>query len=344
MATLKIIFLPAIIVALASCQQKSNTSIVERPGAVTLDSVEATDFVATLESRVDTSRNNIYTPTFLYAWHEVKEELESNILVDNNASADFAALNASLSYQNSLLKDEYATEVTQGDGGIVARAFFSKTLPFAMPLDKSDTPILFDTDSVATFGMPYFNESFIDFVHILYYDNDDVFVLKLSPKDTQHEIILAKGINQISTLAAALKQTNTFIARGKTDRLNPTLSWKYEFTLIDQFLIPTIAFNVAKHYTTLQGNTFRTADGKEHFVDVAYQQTAFTLNEKGAEVEDSTWVVVDSIGARPPAPKRMIFNKPFYVIIKHVNKKNPYFVMRVANAELLTKMKSNPSH
>jgi len=32
-----------------------------------------------------------------------------------------------------------------------------------------------------------------------------------------------------------------------------------------------------------------------------------------------------------------VFDEPFYIIIRHINR-NPYFVMRVENAELLKKM------
>lgn len=34
---------------------------------------------------------------------------------------------------------------------------------------------------------------------------------------------------------------------------------------------------------------------------------------------------------------KIIFNKPFLIIIKRKNQVNPYFVMKVDNAELLTK-------
>lgn len=36
-----------------------------------------------------------------------------------------------------------------------------------------------------------------------------------------------------------------------------------------------------------------------------------------------------------PRPKKLIFDQPFFVLLKRTNSKNPYFAMWVANAELM---------
>ncbi|HEX6181639.1 MAG TPA: hypothetical protein VFZ47_10365, partial [Chitinophagaceae bacterium] len=76
-----------------------------------------------------------------------------------------------------------------------------------------------------------------------------------------------------------------------------------------------------------------------HLLELAYQRTGLILDEYGAVVESEVTYAVDSAGAvpQPEYPKNMLFNKIFYVIVKRVDKANPYFVMKVENSELLTK-------
>ena len=73
------------------------------------------------------------------------------------------------------------------------------------------------------------------------------------------------------------------------------------------------------------------------------QRTAFVLNEKGAEVESETiMAVTDSTSAvmERPQPKNLIFDKPFLILLKRTDSKNPYFAMFVANNELMEKPSS----
>lgn len=77
-------------------------------------------------------------------------------------------------------------------------------------------------------------------------------------------------------------------------------------------------------------------------VEMAYQRTAFLLNENGAEVESE--VAMDAEGGEDleteeekPLPKAMIFDKPFLVFLKRNDSQYPYFAMLVANSEVLKK-------
>jgi hypothetical protein len=327
----------AIFVCLASCKSGDKLPLSERSQVKNLDDLKQTDFVSTLESPVMDRKNVIYTPAFLFAWDEVKQELKSDIFADDTSSIEFKLLNQSTSYQNSLTDNEYSTEVEIVDGAVIAKAFFNKSLPFKTPLEKIEQPIIFAETEVESFGMFYFDEELVKFCQILYYHDDNNFILKLLPEDKLHEIILVKGLTNVSTLAEALKKTNEFIEQGKGEKLNSEHSWKYELSFLDKFAIPKISFNIETNYQQLQGQKFLTSDNKRHHVDVAYQRTGFVLNENGATVEGEVSVVVDSVGAMPKYPKNMLFDKQFYILIKRVDKQNPYFVMRVENAELLTK-------
>jgi serine protease inhibitor len=221
---------------------------------------------------------------------------------------------------------------------IITKAFFNKTLPFPSKLQKLDEPISFNKTNVSAFGIKYYDEEAAKFTEILYYKDDDHFALKLMPKDNEHQIILAKGTGNVANLATAIKQTNDLINIANNEKKLPKTAWKYNLNDIDIFSIPIIKFNIEKNYSEIEGQTF-TTNGKRHHVEEAYQRTGFMLDENGAVVESQAYTTTDSIASEPMKiqPKRMIFDKPFLIIIKRTKKDNPYFVMYVQNTELLTK-------
>lgn len=336
------IFFLTVFLALTSCNfsnKKSEPVWSDLPEVTSLETLKQTDFVTTLENPISENKNIIYAPAFLYAWDKIKEELKFPIIPDDKNSADFNLLNKSISHQNSLTDKEYSATAEIFDGAIIARAFFNKTLPFETKLEVLDEPINFGTTKVSAFGMYYYNEDAIKFTQILYYKDDNNFILKLAPKDKQHEIILVKGVDKYKTLAEAIKLTNDLVAQGNREQEDKKLLWKYQIVHEDEFAIPSVKFNIATHYKNIEGQAFSTSDNKKHSVAEAYQRTGFILNENGAAVESETVAAVDSASAEPNIthPKKMIFDKPFLIIIKRVDKTNPYFVMKVENAELLTR-------
>jgi hypothetical protein len=331
-----------VFLALTSCKfgnKKSEPVWSDLPEVTSLDNLKQTDFVITLENPISENKNIIYAPAFLYAWDKIKEELKFPILVDSTNSIDFNLLNKSKSHQSSLTNNEYFATAEIIDGAIIANAFFNKTLPFETKLQVLDEPINFDKTKVSAFGMYYYNEDAINFTQILYYKDDNNFILKLIPKDNQHEIILVKGLDKYQTLKDAIKLTNELVAQGKKEQIDNKLLWKYQIVHEDIFAIPAIKFNIATNYKNIEGQGFSTGDTKKHLVQVAYQRTGFIFNENGAVVESEAVAVTDSASAEPiiTHPKKMIFDRPFLIIIKRADKTNPYFIMKVANAELLTR-------
>ena len=336
------ILLGTVFLALTSCEfgnKKSEPVWSDLPDLTSLDSLKQTDFVSTLENPISENKNVIYAPAFLFAWDKIKEELKSPIIVGSINSLDFNLLNKSISHQSSLENNEYTATAEIVDGAIIAKAFFNKTNPFETKLQVLDDPINFDKTKVSAFGMYYYNENVIKFTQVLYYKDDNNFILKLEPKDKQHEIILVKGLDKYQTLKDAINLTNGLLVQGKKEQTDDKLIWKYQIAPEDIFAIPAIKFNIATNYKNVEGQTFLTCDRKKHTVVIAYQRTGFILNENGAVVESEAMVALDSVGVEPiiTHPKKMIFDKPFLIIIKRVDKKNPYFVIKVANTELLTR-------
>ena len=115
------------------------------------------------------------------------------------------------------------------------------------------------------------------------------------------------------------------------------LNWKYEWGDKDILIIPTIQFNIEHNYTTLEKQQFST-NKRKLTIDKAWQRTAFILNENGAEIEsESEMVAKDEAPSEKVKPKNLLFDKPFFIMLKKKNSKNPYFGAWIANTELLSR-------
>ena len=307
------------------------------PEVVSLKSLKKTMFTPTLESLVDEEKNAIYVPTLLFAWNKIEELLKSEIVISESNSQDLQLITQSKSHEQSLNPDEYKIEVDTKVDAIVARAFFHKSLPFKIEFHALQEPIVFGKTKVAAFGLDWQDFDVIEATQILYYKDDAHLVLKLLPRHNQHEIILALGLDKFKSLKDALGLLNENIEKGKKEKTEPKQAWKYALNEEDRFAIPIIKFHIDTKYKTLEGQQFFTKDGRPHIVHEAYQRTGFVLDQNGAVLESEDYTSVDSLGAELPHPKKMIYNKPFLIVLKRVDKTNPYFVMSVNNTELMVR-------
>jgi hypothetical protein len=285
------------LIACNSSNKKSGPVWSKLPEEKRLEDLKQTDFVITMENPISEHKNIIYAPAFLYAWDKIKEELKSPIIVDNTNSAEFILLNNSSSHLSALTENEYSADAEIVGGAIIARAFFNKTLPFETELQALDDPIVFENVKVAAFGMMQYDESVIPLSKILYYKDDDHFILKLIPKDKQHEIILAKGLGQYNSLNVAIERANSLIAKGNKEQTSRKNLWKYQFKSQDIFAIPVIKFNIESNIKNIEGQNFKTGNNEKHRVETAYQRIGFILNESGAVVENEAIALVDSASA-----------------------------------------------
>lgn len=320
----------------------ADTKWSELPEALSLDSMPQTGFVPTLEHPLDPSKNTIYAAALLYAWDSLVHLLPGPLLNDSAYSPSLQLLRQSVTHQQSLKREEYTINATVEGSEILVEAFFHKTLPFPAQLEKAKEPLRFAGQPVNAFGMYGSNNDIQSFCQILYYSYDDAFLLKITPKEQEHEIWLMICPDSLPTLAAAVQKAREWKLTGEQQAADERLAWRYRFSSEDIFSIPEIRFNLFTHYRDLEGQVLKMPESIRTIV-TAYQRTGFILNETGAVAESHAEMAVDSAIARVPeevpVAKKMIFDQPFYVILKRTDAVNPYFVMRVANAELLVKQK-----
>ena len=237
---------------LTSCKNSNQHTWSELPQVTNISKLRQTQFVPTLENSITGNKNIIYAPTFLYAWKKVKQKLKAPINLTNDNSNEFKLLNQSTSFKNTLTDDEYSAEAEIVDSIIRAKAFFNKTLPFQSKLQRLDNPILFNKTKVMAFGMQSYDEEAVKFTKILYYKDDDHFIIKLILKDNADEIQLVKGVTDVVSLSDAIKKINRLIDVGNREKSNTTISWKYSLNDIDIFSIPNIKLNSTLKATTMQ--------------------------------------------------------------------------------------------
>lgn len=315
--------------------EKKSDSAEVFPELKNVKSYKNTDFTPTFESSFDKTKNIIYSTTLPLAWNEIRSQLTPPI--GNFQSAQLKQLDETKSFLNTLKKNEYETTVEVIDSIIKASAYFRKSLPFEFPLTKHKESFKFGNIDVQSFGF-YVGNGYhgqMDFSKVNYFNDENDYSISLFPKDKQHEIILIL-LNE-NTISSFDKYFDHY-KKNSNVKINPDNSWKYKYRKEDDVKIPIIEFNLEKDYEDMIESKFTT--GKMPFEIVkAYQQNAFVLNEKGAEVESFADMAADAAAedAEKPAPKLMYFNKPFVLFLKRKDAEFPYFGIYIFNDELLKK-------
>lgn len=327
------IILTLILITLFSCENDRKFPEVKK-----LSEYKKTQFIPTLEHKISNDKNSVYCATLLFAWDEIRKQINSPFTISNDYF-DLKLLNNSTSFENVLKNNEY--EVSgEVDGDIItARAEFNKSLPFELKLQNFKNKLAFDGQKVSSFGVNG-NDSYeqLEIVKIIYYKNDNNFIIKLLPKDKEHEIILYKTDQSFNSVAEMTKEIDSLTEIGKTEKKNEKIKWKYYYKEEDIVIIPKFKFNIETNYTTLEGNNFKSK--KQNFqIERAWQRTAFILDESGAEIESEAKEITEAIEEmyEKPKPKKMIFDKPFLILLKRTDAKNPYFSLWITNTELMKK-------
>lgn len=305
------------------------------PEVKNLSEFEGTEFLPTLEHKISSDKNAIYCATLPIAWQEVKKSFSSDIKVENQFT-DLKFLDKSERHLGVLKDNEYETSTEIGENFIKISANLSKSLPFETKLLNYDG-LFFYGKKVQSFGVAGYNSNEKHQAKILYYRNDNNFIVKLIPKDREHEILLFKSEEKFESMTAMLAKFENLKKKGVNDSHNKKTSWKYWLGDEDEIIIPKLSFNIKTNFATLENAIFTTMN-KEMGFDEVSQRVAFVLNENGAEIESEVEIaVVEEVDENKPKPKKMIFDKSFFVMLKRTESKNPYFCLWNTNSELMLK-------
>jgi hypothetical protein len=256
-----------------------------------LSEFKNTQFIPTLEHEISNDKNSLYCATFLFAWNEIREQIKSPLTISDKYS-DLKLLNESTSFFNVLKSDEYDVKVECDGYRIQAKAEFNKSLPFELKLQSFKNKLSFNGQKVASFGVSGKDDpDQLKIVQIVYYKNDNNFIIKLLPKEKEHEIILFKTDQKFNSIAEMRSEIEKLTEIGKNEKKHKKTSWKYKFNEEDIVVIPKFNFNIETNYSTLEGNVF-ISEKQNYLLERAWQRTAFILDESGAKIESEAEIEV----------------------------------------------------
>lgn len=214
---------------------------------------------------------------------------------------------------------------------LLAFAYLERDLPFATEFDAIDNPLLFatgdNTAAVVSFGIKsYSGENYREKeqgtqVRILDYVGPDDFIVALKPADDRDEIVLAK---------VPIGPTLDDIISRVEDRIvspNPRHRDKF-LRMNDSLVVPNIEINTCREYHELYSNP----EGIVPALAQATQVIQFRLDRFGAILRSDAMLFVEIDDA---APRKLIFDKPFLVLLREPDADQAYFAAWIANDELL---------
>lgn len=323
--------------------------------AISSDKLKQTVVTPVLEEKI-TDKNILYCSTFQMAWNELKNSIiKDNIALDkalpivdslnkeeatkDDVSKDSVVAMAGFGKDdivakiNKELKDKFGGQAPTVDeklnpDDILAYSYLYKNLEFKYPFEKLEDPIRFGIDknapNIKAFGIKKYEKdkhaNIGSQVTVIDYKSDEDFIIKLKSKDD--DIVLAK-INPAKSLKNAVNQVEGRMKSGKEENLKD----------YDVLKVPCIDFDIRHSYKKLEGRSLKNKGFGGYIIAKAFQNTKFKLNENGATIKSEAKIEM-TLGVELVG-KNLVFDKPFIVILKEKNAKQPYFVLWVNNAELL---------
>lgn len=288
-----------------------------------------TQIVPTILTPVDAGKNIAFSASFTLAWNEMRNQVGAPI---NNKAKAVKWMNDSPVSGDILGPKEFKRDVSIDGGNITLLVNFQKELGFDVPLQPLKEPFEFNGKVVKAFGMADYDPEIIGQAHLIYYRDEDHFVMSLDSKDKSSDLILAKGFNKGAQLHVILQQIQGAIRKGT--KIKDYASLK----------IPVLKFQEEEHFKELEGIDFK-AKGNAYKIKTARQKMSFILAQAGAKIADSAAeevVVAAALDSgevmRPP---NLTFNKPFVVMLQKKKSNFPYFMLKVENDEVMDANKDN---
>ncbi len=280
--------------------------------------------------------NNLWVGTLDIAWKELESQLEMDKidLQDGNLPV-VDDLNSSTFTKDMLDSNDYSISVERTETqGYKIDTSLNKELNFAIPFDNfSDMYEWKFGDSeeiIKYFGINNASsEEMNKNVEILFFNREnensarsDNFAIKLKTKEGD-EIILYRT-----------NENKNFDEYYK-DIQNKASSYtgSKEFLEGDELRVPFVRVNGMIAHNELYGKFIK--DTNMFFTDVI-QNVNFNLNDKGCNLSSEVTLVTEVTGISME-PRFCYFDDQFVIFMKEANSDQPYFALKVDNADVLEK-------
>ena len=211
---------------------------------------------------------------------------------------------------------------------MISYAYFNKSVSYRYEFDKAT--VIFKGKKVKGFA---YNPRITDHqfnIEVIEYVNDDQFIARLKLKEDNTEMIVAKGYN-MKNPAVVIEKWN-----------NNDHSDYYSLQGEDEFEAPILNLNFHREYKEVTNQFLENKGFENKYFSQMFENIKFKMDEKGAEVEAEAEIIIltGSNGhSSAPVPRYFKLDKPYWVIMKQVDSKNPFFILGVTNTELMEKEK-----
>lgn len=303
---------------------------------------------------IEKDKNSIYCSSFEISWNKIRDEIlnghiqfsKSVAWVDflneqpknNSISSEYVSSIVGFGKDDILTKIkselkkkfnyDYNPEYVLKETDILAVAYLKKEIRFYSQLNEyfEGEKLLFnDSVNVLFFGLKHgwTNPTYKSKLRIHDYINKDDFIFQIGTKAGKDEIYFAK-INPESTLEKTYQKVMKRVKKGNLELLGND----------EQVRIPYIKFSIKNEFQEVEGAKILNKGYETYFIGKAVQIIDFDLNETGITLESTAESdMLECISEQEP--KKLIFDKPFLIVLKETNKKNPYFLMWVNNAKFM---------
>ena len=216
---------------------------------------------------------------------------------------------------------------------IVAYCYLFKSLDFPKPFERVDESLRFEGAEVPCFGIgPGRKAAHLELypqVLILDYANPDDFVVELKTNSTGDRLVLAK-LRPEPTLRKTMERVQARAGHSAPQTAAPG----------DILEVPKLNFDLTRRFGELEHQRLAIANPavpQDLRIVSALQGIRFLLNEKGVKLRSESHLAIRSCSAEgpPPSARRMLFDKPFLLLMQRTEAKSPYFAMWVDNPEIV---------
>jgi hypothetical protein len=214
---------------------------------------------------------------------------------------------------------------------IVAYAYLHKELNFPACFERLDSTLDFQGTPVVPFGVgPYKpgQRSMYDQVAILDYQGQDDFIIELLTQSPDDQLLLAK-VARGPTLEVTIRQVLARISGVAPVPMN----------VGDVLEIPKMDFEIFRRFDEIMHRHLVVQNpdvARDLEVLVARQDVRFQMNEAGVKLRSESSLTFGCSARGEPQPThRLIFDRPFLLMLKRRPANQPYFAVWIENAELL---------
>ena len=324
----------------------------------------------TLDTKLENNNSLVYCPTLLVAWDKLGEIIGKPIQFQNESTLA-EILNAESLPGNVLPPDSYVAmagpispdilnkKLKKKFGKnapsvpsvfrnqmnvIIAYCHFQRMLPFPKKFIRSrKKPLKFSVKDkiheVQFFGATKNTaEKYSDQVDILNYKSEDEFTISIKSKIKDEVIVLSKMLKP-KTFTEGIATVKNHVENKKILSLeivgNKTNFYRSILGEGDLLAIPVINFYVNTNFFELCNRKFINQRFTNLWINNAYQDVKFKLDETGAYVESTAGFDIFCSRTQEYKPRRFIFDKPFLVSLWRKNSSQPYLALWVATDDVL---------